>query len=148
MRSQTVRYRRRASSPAKDEQPYGAPVLGTPTLWHGFVSQTTSPLWAPPLRHPRPSKMPRSRGALRQPTTFCRSTRLRDDAARGDDDPAAVLLADRMNTAETRDIVARRDFLRADLGALDERRIAIDIAHRPAGQRPARTHLLRRHSRH
>src|SRR5258705_9529029 len=93
-------------------------------------------------------KMPRSRGALRQQTTYRRSARLGDDAARGDHDPAAVLLADRMNAAETWNVVTRRNFHHAEFGALDERRVAIDVAHRPADQRPARADLLQRRCWH
>src|SRR5258708_3335825 len=52
------------------------------------------------------SKMPRLRGASYQSTKDCRSARLGDDAARRDHDPVAVLLADRMNAAETRNVVA------------------------------------------
>src|SRR5882672_5021395 len=79
---------------------------------------------------------------------YCRSARLGDDATRCDHDPATVLLADRVNAAKTRNVVARRNFHHAELGALDERRVAIDVAHRPAGQRRAHANLLRRRSWH
>src|SRR4029450_6724661 len=53
-----------------------------------------------------------------------------------------------MNGAETRNVVAWRNFHGADFGALDECRVAIDVAHRIAGQRPAHADLWQWRSRH
>ena len=83
----------------------------------------------------RIAKSPARAGHCNNQLTDCQSARLGDDAARGDHDPAAVLLADRMNAAETWNVVARRNFHHAELRALDEGRVAIDVTHRPAGQR-------------
>src|SRR5215470_6399439 len=63
-----------------------------------------------------------------------RSARRADDAAGRDHHPAAVLLLlDRMYAAEARNVVACFHFERAVAGSLDQRRVAIDVAHGPAG---------------
>src|SRR5262245_15378279 len=73
------------------------------------------------------------------------SARRADVAAGCDHDPAAVrLLLDRLNAAETRNVVARLHFDRAVAGTLDQRRVAVDVTHRPAGRRARSLRRLRR----
>src|SRR5262245_859497 len=87
------------------------------------------------LRNGSKAKCPARAGHCKTFSTR-RSARRCDRAARRDHDPAAVrLLMDRLNAAETRTVVAHRHFDRAVAAALDERRIAIDVTHRPACHR-------------
>jgi len=102
-------------------------------MWHGFAAQ---PLTFASSAHSKSAhgksahgKCPARRACDNQQYT-CRSVGWAMMPA-GDHDPVAVLLTDRMNAAETRHVVARRNSSMPSLRAWMSARW-IDVAHRPA----------------
>src|SRR5690348_14477468 len=75
-----------------------------------------------------------SRTKVRQPgpANAAASSARDDQALAGDDHPAAILPADRLDAAEARQRVARLDLDHRSQAPLDQRRAVVDAAHPPA----------------
>src|SRR5947209_1860993 len=93
---------------------------GSREICHGSPQSATG---APPER--------KTGGSPAAGVSKSRSVRGRDQAFRGHHDPAAVLLADRIDPAQTRHDIALIDLDEAH-AAFDERGAATDVAHHPA----------------